>query len=89
MTLETVLVWILVGLVAGVLAALVVGWGYGLIGDIVVGIAGAFIGGWIVHATKLHIPISGIPGRILVAFGGAVILLVVIRLIRGGPRRRA
>ena len=43
-----VLMWIIVGLVAGVLASLVVGGiGYGILGDIVVGIAGAFIGGWL------------------------------------------
>ena len=42
-----ILTWLIVGLVAGVLASFVVGGGYGLLGDIVVGIVGAFIGGWI------------------------------------------
>ena len=41
------LTWIIVGLVAGVLASLVMGGGYGLIGDIIIGIVGAFVGGWL------------------------------------------
>lgn len=89
MTLEAVSVWVLVGLAAGILASFVVDSGYGILGDIVVGILGAVIGGWIVQAAELPVPIGGIGGRILVAFGGAVVLLLVMRLVRRGTRRRA
>ena len=80
------LTWLIVGLVAGVLASLVMGGtGYGIIGDIVIGIAGAFIGSWLFGALHVTSPIGGLPGVILVAFVGAVLLLFIIRLIR---RRR-
>ena len=79
-----ILSWIVVGLIAGWLAGVVVrGGGYGLIGDIIVGIVGALLGGWIAE-TFLHIG-AGVSGinleSILVAFGGAVVLLIILRLI--------
>ena len=84
----TLLTWLIVGLVAGVLASLVMGGtGYGLIGDIVVGIVGAFVGGWLFSALGVASPLGGLAGTILVAFIGAVVLLFVLRLIRGGTRR--
>src|SRR5918995_1387488 len=71
-----ILTWILVGLVAGVLASLVMGGtGYGLIGDIIIGIVGAFVGGWIFRALGTSSPLGGLAGTILVAFIGAVVLL--------------
>lgn len=76
------LTWIIVGLVAGVLAALVVG-GYGLLANILIGIAGAFIGGWLFREAGWHAPFGGIAGTIFVAFIGALILLVILRLVRG------
>jgi len=76
------LTWIIVGLVAGVLASFVMGGGYGLVGDIIVGIIGAFIGGWLLHALGTASPFSGLAGAIFVAFIGAVVLLFVLRLIR-------
>ena len=80
--------WLVVGLVAGVLASLVVGGvGYGIIGDIVIGIVGAFIGGWLFTALNVSPPMGGLPGTILVAFIGAIVLIFIIRLIRGGSRR--
>ena len=80
--------WIVVGLVAGVLASLVMGGtGYGIIGDIVIGIIGAFVGGWLFGALGIAKPISGIGGTIFVAFIGAVVLLFVLRLIRGSTRK--
>jgi uncharacterized membrane protein YeaQ/YmgE (transglycosylase-associated protein family) len=88
MALETLLLWIIVGLVAGWLGSAVVGGGYGVIGDIVVGVVGAFIGGFIFKALHIHRPFGGLAGTIFVAFVGAVALLVVLRLIRAaGPRR--
>lgn len=80
-----ILTWLIVGLVAGVLASLVVG-GVGLIGDIVVGIVGAFVGGWIFDALGVNSPFGGLAGTIFVAFIGAVVLLFLLHLIAG--RRR-
>jgi len=78
--------WIVVGLIAGFLAGLVLkGGGYGIIGDIIVGVLGGLIGGWIA-SRFFHIgdPLSGINLQsILVAFGGAVILIIILRLIGG------
>jgi len=82
------LTWLIVGLVAGVLASMVMGGGYGLIGDIVIGIVGAFIGGWIFRMLGARVPIGGLGGIILVAFIGAVVLLFVLRLIRRSSRPR-
>ena len=79
-----ILSWIVVGLIAGFLAGVVVkGGGYGLIGDIIVGVVGGLLGGWIA-TTFLNIGgLSGINlGSILIAFLGAVILLLVLRLIK-------
>lgn len=83
------LTWLLVGLVAGVLASLIVGGsGYGILGDIVVGMVGAFLGGLVFQAAGWAAPWGGLAGTIFVAFIGAVILLLVIHLIWGGTRRR-
>jgi uncharacterized membrane protein YeaQ/YmgE (transglycosylase-associated protein family) len=85
----SILTWLIVGLVAGLLAsALIGGIGYGLIGDIIVGIVGAFIGGWLFTALDIRMPVAGLPGTILVALIGAVVLLVVIRAVRPGRQRR-
>jgi len=77
-----ILTWLIVGLVAGVLASFVVGGGYGLLGDIVVGIIGAFLGGWIFTKMGWHTPLGGLAGTIFVAFIGSVVLLLILRLIR-------
>lgn len=81
------LTWLIVGLVAGVLASFVMGGGYGIIGDIIIGIIGAFLGGWIFRTLGIHSPLAGLAGTILVAFIGAVVLLFILRLIRRGTRR--
>ena len=84
-----ILIWLCVGLIAGVLASLVVGGsGYGVIGDIVVGIVGAFIGGAVFRGAGWTVPWGGLAGVIFVAFVGAVILLLALRLIRGATLRR-
>jgi uncharacterized membrane protein YeaQ/YmgE (transglycosylase-associated protein family) len=80
-----ILTWIIVGLVAGVLASLVVG-GYGLLADIIIGIVGAFVGGWLFRQLGWHAPFGGLAGTIFVAFIGAVVLLLILRLIRRGSR---
>src|SRR4051812_44803247 len=83
-----ILTWIIVGLIAGVLASVVMGGiGYGIIGDIIIGIIGAFVGGWLFARLGVHSPISGLAGTIFVAFIGAVVLLFVLRLLSSGRRR--
>ena len=84
-----ILTWLIVGLVAGVLASVVMGGtGYGIIGDIIIGIIGAFVGGWIFSKLGVSTPFEGLPGTIFVAFVGAVVLLFVLRLIRSAGTRR-
>jgi uncharacterized membrane protein YeaQ/YmgE (transglycosylase-associated protein family) len=83
------LYWCIVGLVAGVLASVVMGGiGYGIIGDIVVGIVGAFVGGWLFSQLGVSSPFAGLAGTIFVAFIGAVVLLFVLRLLSRGRRTR-
>ncbi|HEY0255748.1 MAG TPA: GlsB/YeaQ/YmgE family stress response membrane protein [Kofleriaceae bacterium] len=76
-----IVTWLIVGLVAGVLAGLVVG-GYGILADMVVGMVGALIGGWLFAHQGWHAPIAGLGGSIFVAFIGSLILLVILRLFR-------
>ena len=83
------LTWIIVGLVAGVLASLVMGGtGYGIIGDIIIGIVGAFVGGWLFRSLGVTSPMGGLAGVIFVAFIGAMLLIFILRLIRGGRSRK-
>lgn len=82
MALETILIWILVGAVAGWLAGLVVrGFGFGLIGNIIIGIIGAFLGGWLFGVLGFSIG-AGIINTIFTAFIGAVVLLLIVRVIK-------
>ena len=81
MSVETFLLWLVIGLIAGWLASAVVGGGYGVIGDIVVGVVGAFLGGFIFRATGAAAPFGGLAGTIFVAFIGAVVLLLLLRLV--------
>ena len=84
-----ILTWIIVGLVAGVLASLVMGGtGYGLVGDIIIGIAGAFVGGWLFARLGVSAPFGGLAGVIFTAFIGAVVLLFILGLIRRATVRR-
>ena len=87
MALQTFLVWIAIGLISGWLASAVVGGGFGVIGDIVIGIVGAFLGGLIFRGLHVHVPFAGLPGTIFVAFIGAVALLLILRLIRAASIR--
>lgn len=83
MTTNMLITWLVVGLVAGLVAAVLVrGGGFGVLGDIVVGIAGAIFGGWAFRSLGWHAPLSGTAGVIAVAFEGALILLIVANLIR-------
>jgi uncharacterized membrane protein YeaQ/YmgE (transglycosylase-associated protein family) len=83
---ESLLVILLIGAVAGWLAGLIVqGTGFGLLGDIVIGIAGAFIASWLFPRLGLHLG-AGIAAQIIAATLGAVLLLVIVRLVRRGGR---
>ena len=82
--------WIVVGLIAGFLASVVVkGGGYGCIGDVIVGVIGGLLGGF-VASYFFHVgdPMSGINlPSILIAFAGSVVLLLILRLLAGRRRR--
>ncbi|MGA2289033.1 GlsB/YeaQ/YmgE family stress response membrane protein [Bradyrhizobium sp.] len=80
---ESLLVILIVGIVAGWLAGQIVrGGGFGLIGDLLIGIVGAFIGSWLLPQLGIHLG-AGIVGAIINATIGAMILLLIIRLVRG------
>jgi len=82
MSVETILIWMAIGLVAGWLASRVLGSGYGIIGDIVLGIVGAFLGGLMFRNLHIRTPFTGVASTIFVAFVGAVVLLLLMRLVR-------
>jgi uncharacterized membrane protein YeaQ/YmgE (transglycosylase-associated protein family) len=78
----TIIVWLIVGAVAGWLAGQVVkGGGFGLVGDIVVGIIGAIVGGWLLPRLGIIIG-GGMLGAIINAAIGAIIVLLVVRLVK-------
>jgi uncharacterized membrane protein YeaQ/YmgE (transglycosylase-associated protein family) len=80
---EGFVVILLVGVIAGWLAGQIVrGNGFGLVGDLVVGIIGAFIGGWLLPRLGIHLGV-GISAAIFDATVGAIVLLLVVRLVRG------
>lgn len=80
------LTWLIVGLIAGVLASYAIGGiGYGILGDIIVGIVGAVLGSWLFGRLGWHPPFGGLAGTIFIAFIGAVLLLLILRALR--PRR--
>jgi len=81
----SIVLWLVIGLVAGFLASRVMrGGGYGVVGDIVVGLIGALIGGFL--AGLLGLGQFGLIGSIIVAFIGACILIAILRAVSG--RRR-
>ena len=80
---QSLLVIIVVGIIAGWLAGLIVrGGGFGLLGDLVVGVLGAFIGRYVLAQLHVHLA-HGLAGAVLDATIGAVILLIVLRLVSG------
>ncbi len=93
LNLDTILVWILVGLVAGFFAShLALGHGLGLVGDVIAGVVGALLGGFLAGVFHWSITIIGHPilSAMVIAFIGAVIVLMILRLFNaGGIRRRA
>ena len=83
---ESLIVILFVGLVAGWLAGKIVrGTGFGIIGDIVVGILGAFIASWLFPRLGIHLGV-GIVSEIIFSAIGAILLLLIVRLIHTGGR---
>jgi uncharacterized membrane protein YeaQ/YmgE (transglycosylase-associated protein family) len=83
---EGILVILFVGLVAGWLAGKIVhGTGFGIIGDILVGIAGAFVASFLFPKLGIHLG-TGLVSNIIYSAIGAVVLLLIVRLIRTGGR---
>src|SRR6266702_1841336 len=86
-SLTAVIWWLVVGLIAGFLASLVMrGGGYGIVGDIIIGLVGALVGGFL--ASLLGIGAGGLVGTIIIAFIGACILIAILRAVAGGAGRR-
>ena len=82
MSLETLIVWIVIGAIAGLLADRVVkGVALSLGGAILVGIIGAFVGGWLLGQLGIF-PGLGLVSAIVTAFIGAVVMLVLVRAVR-------
>ena len=81
---DSLLIIMVVGLLAGWLAGEIVqGTGFGIVGDLLIGIAGAFVGSWLLPQLGLHLG-SGMTSAIINAAIGALLLLLIIRLVRGG-----
>ena len=88
MSSQGLIITIVVGIIAGWLAGQIVrGTGYGLINDLVIGVIGAFIGDWLLPRLGIYLG-AGILGEIISAAIGAIILLLILRLVRGGGRWR-
>lgn len=82
-----ILVWLIVGLIAGFLASVIMrGGGYGVIGDIIVGLVGAFIGGLIMNLVAPDATF-GFWGSLIVAIIGACILIAILHAVSGSTRR--
>jgi uncharacterized membrane protein YeaQ/YmgE (transglycosylase-associated protein family) len=82
MAIESLLIWLIIGAIAGWLAGMIVrGYGFGLVGNIVVGIVGAFIAGWLLPRLGIRMGF-GFVREVIHSVIGAVILLVIIGLIR-------
>ena len=81
MTITDLIIFLVIGAVAGWLAGMIIkGGGYGLVGDIIVGVIGSLIGGWLFGL--LGIAAGGLIGSIIAAVVGAIILIAILRLIK-------
>jgi uncharacterized membrane protein YeaQ/YmgE (transglycosylase-associated protein family) len=80
----SIIAWIVLGLIAGWLAGVLVrGQGYGVVGDIILGIVGALVGGWIT-SVLLGVDVSGFNLQsLLIAVLGAIVIIVIGRLVTG------
>ncbi len=80
---------LVVGLIAGLLASLFIGGvGYGILRDILTGMLGAMLGRWLFGPLGIPVPNSGSGGTIFVAFIGAAVLLLLLRVVRNARRTR-
>ncbi|GCF08747.1 GlsB/YeaQ/YmgE family stress response membrane protein [Dictyobacter arantiisoli] len=87
LSLGSIVWWLVVGLIAGALAGLVMrGGGYGIIGDIVVGLVGALVGGFL--ASLIGLGSFHLIGEIIIAFIGACVFIAILRAISGSTRSR-
>jgi len=81
MTVTSLIWFLLIGLAAGWLAGMVMkGGGYGLIGDLIIGVIGALLGGWLFG--MLGVGIGGLLGALIMAFVGACLLIFLLRVIK-------
>jgi uncharacterized membrane protein YeaQ/YmgE (transglycosylase-associated protein family) len=81
MTTQSLIVFLVIGIVAGWLAGKIMkGGGFGLVGDLVVGVVGAFLGGWVFGL--LGIAAYGLLGSLVTALIGALLLLFIVRLVK-------
>jgi uncharacterized membrane protein YeaQ/YmgE (transglycosylase-associated protein family) len=82
MSLSGLLVWLVIGAIAGWLAGVIVkGYGFGIVGNIIVGIVGAFVGGWLFGQLGITSG-QGILGSIIGATVGAVLVLFLLQIVR-------
>ncbi|MBY0226274.1 MAG: GlsB/YeaQ/YmgE family stress response membrane protein [Hyphomicrobium sp.] len=82
MAIETLIIWLVIGAIAGWLAGQIMrGGGFGLVGDIVVGIVGAIVGGWLLPRIGVFV-FGGVLGEILNAVIGACVVLFIARLFK-------
>lgn len=80
--------WVLVGIVAGWLAGQITkGSGFGLLGNLLLGLVGAVVGGWLYGLVESPAEPSGLVGSIIVATIGAIVLIVLVRMVGGRPAR--
>jgi uncharacterized membrane protein YeaQ/YmgE (transglycosylase-associated protein family) len=83
MSAQSLLIFLIIGVIAGWLAGKIMrGAGYGLVGDMIIGVIGAFLGGWIFGL--LGIGTYGLIGQLICALIGALVLLFLLRLIKRG-----
>lgn len=83
MDIQSIVIWLAIGAIAGWLAGIVVkGGGFGLVGDIIVGILGAFVGGWLLGVLGVAFPGPAIVATILSATAGAIVLLLIVKVLK-------
>ena len=79
---ESLIIWVIVGAVAGWLTGtLMKGGGFGLVGDIIIGVLGGFIGGWLAGILGIHVG-SGLPASVLTATAGACLFIMALRALK-------
>jgi uncharacterized membrane protein YeaQ/YmgE (transglycosylase-associated protein family) len=82
MAIESLLIWLVIGAIAGWLAGQIMkGSGFGLVGDIVIGIVGAVVGGWLLPRIGVFV-LGGMMGEVLSAVIGACVVLFLVRLFK-------